>query len=126
MIRSCIRKKLILIIILNSVFKECKTIKKTDNCKRCQNVKRCVFKVRSTGKQEMLQSRTLLSEQTLKIMLKNGLDRPCPVNLINYSTTFGQWSPHFRLTFMKTLLFIKTHKMVLCSRTINKMSNLLE
>ena len=97
MIRSCIRKKLVLIIILNSVFlRNVKRMKKKrGNCKRCQTVKRCVFKVPSTGKQEMLQTRTLLSEQTLQIMLKNGLDRPCPLNIINYSTTFGAMEPSF-------------------------------
>lgn len=55
--------------------------KKQGNCKRCQAVKRCIFRVRSTGKQEMLQTRTLLSEQTLQTMLNNGLERPCPLNV---------------------------------------------
>ena len=55
--------------------------KKQGNCKRCQAIKRCIFRVRSTGKQEMLQTRTLLSEQTLQTMLNNGLERPCPLNV---------------------------------------------
>ena len=69
--------------------------KKQSKCKSCLAIKRCVFKVRSTGKQEMLQTRTLLSEQTFQIALKNGLDRPCPLNLINHSTTIGAMEPSF-------------------------------
>ena len=63
--------------------------KKQSECKSCLAIKRCVFKVRSTVKKEMLQTRTLLSERTLQITLNDELDRPCPLNLKNYSTTFG-------------------------------------
>ena len=69
--------------------------KKQSNCRQCLAIKRCVFKFRSTGKQEMLQSRTLLSEQSLQIMLNNGLDQPCPLNVKSYSGKFNVTKPSF-------------------------------
>ena len=54
-----------------------------------------LFKVRSTSKQEMLQSRTLLSEQTHKIMLNNGLGQICPLSVRNYSGMFNATKPSF-------------------------------
>ena len=69
--------------------------KKQSKCKRCIAIKRCVFKVRSKGKQEMLKSRTLLSEQTLQVMLNNGTERPCPLNARNYPRTFDATEPSF-------------------------------
>ena len=54
---------------------------KHNNCKRSLAKKRCVFRVRSKDKQEMLQSRTLLSESNLRIMVNNRLERPCPLNV---------------------------------------------
>ena len=67
--------------------------KKQGNCKRCQAVKRCIFRVRSTGKQEMLKTRTLLSEQTLQTMLKNRLERPCPLNVRTHMRKFNVTRP---------------------------------
>ena len=69
--------------------------KKQSKCRGFPAVKLCVFKVRSTGKQEMLQSRTLLSEQTRQIMLNNGLEQLCPVNVRNYSRAFDATQPSF-------------------------------
>ena len=67
--------------------------KKQSKRRGCLAIKRCVFKVRSTGKQEMLQTRTLLSEQRFQIMRNDGLDRPCPLNVRDYSATFGAIEP---------------------------------
>jgi len=67
--------------------------KKQSKCKCYPAIKRCVFKVRNTGKQEMLQPRTLLSEQTLQIMINNGLDIPCPLNVRNYPRKFNTTEP---------------------------------
>ena len=69
--------------------------KKQSNCKQCVAIKRCVFKIRSTSKQETLQSRTLLSEQTRKIMLNNGLGQIWPLNVRNYSGIFNATKPSF-------------------------------
>ncbi len=69
--------------------------KKQSNCEQCVVIKRCVFKVRSTSKQEMLQSRTLLSEQTHKIMLNNGLGQTWPLNVRNYSGMLNATKPSF-------------------------------
>ena len=69
--------------------------KKQTNCKRCQAIKRCVFRVRSTDKQEMLQTKALLSEHTLLRMLNSGLDQPCPLNVRAYPRTFNATEPSF-------------------------------
>ena len=45
-------------------------------CNCCQAVKRCVFKVQNSDKQEMLQTRTLLSEQNLHLALNSFAKRP--------------------------------------------------
>ena len=50
--------------------------KNPSKCNCCQAVKRCVFKVRSSDKQEMLQTRTLLSEQNLHLALNSFAKRP--------------------------------------------------
>ncbi len=69
--------------------------KKQSNCKRCKAIKRCVFKVRSTCKQEMLQSKALLSENTLQKMLNNGLERSYRLNVEAYERTFDPMGPSF-------------------------------
>jgi len=69
--------------------------KKQIKCGGFLALKFCVFKVRNTGKQKMLQPRTLLSEQTRQIMLNNGLEQPCPLNVRNYSRTFDATQPSF-------------------------------
>ena len=69
--------------------------KKQSKCKCYQGIKRCVFKVRSTDKQEILQSKALLSENTLQIMLNNGLEQPCPLNVRAYQRTFEATKPSF-------------------------------
>ena len=69
--------------------------KKQSNCKRYQAIKRCVFRVRSTDKQEMLQTKALLSEQTRLIMLNSGLERPCPLNVRAYPRAFNATEPSF-------------------------------
>ena len=69
--------------------------KKQNNCKCAQAIKRCVFRVRSTDKQEMLQFKALLSENTLKIMLNNGLERPCPLKLRAHERMFNAAEPSF-------------------------------
>jgi hypothetical protein len=69
--------------------------KKQSNCKRCQAIKRCVFRVRSTDKQEMLQTKALLSEHTLLKMLNSGLERPCPLNDRAYSGTLNATESSF-------------------------------
>ena len=67
--------------------------KKQNKCPRCKAVKRCVFKIQKSGKQEMLQTRTLLSEQVLQIMLNDGLERPCPLNVRVHLRTFNATKP---------------------------------
>ena len=69
--------------------------KKQSNCKRYQAIKRCIFRVQSTDKQEMLQSKALLSEHTLLIMLNSGLERPCPLNVRAYPSAFNATEPSF-------------------------------
>ena len=69
--------------------------KKQSNCKCCQAIKRCVFKVRSTDMQEMLQPKALLSKHTLQIMLNNGLELPCPLNVRAHPRTFDATKPSF-------------------------------
>ena len=44
--------------------------KNPSKCACCQAVKRCVFKVQNADKQEMLQTKTLLSEQNLHLAFK--------------------------------------------------------
>ena len=68
---------------------------KQSNCKRYQAIKRCVFKVRNTDKQEMLQTKALLSERAFQIMLNNGLERPCPLNVRAYPRPFNATEPSF-------------------------------
>ena len=67
--------------------------KKQSKCKCCQANERCVFRVRNTDKQEMLQSKALLSERAFQIMLNNGLERPCPLNVRAYPRTFNATEP---------------------------------
>ena len=50
--------------------------KNPSKCVCCQAVKRCVFKVQNSDKQEMLQTRTLLSEQNLHLALNSFAKRP--------------------------------------------------
>ena len=50
--------------------------KNPSKCNCCQAVKRCVFKVQNSDKQEMLQTRTLLSEQNLHLALNSFAKRP--------------------------------------------------
>ena len=79
MIRSCIKLQLVLIIILNSIFLGMKRMKKKQQLQALQSNK--AFLKFEVCKQEMLQSRALLSENTLQKMLNNGLERSCPLNV---------------------------------------------
>ena len=69
--------------------------KKQNNCKHCQASKRCVFRAQNTTKQEMLQSKALLSERTFQIMLSNGLERPCQLNVRAYRIISNATEPLF-------------------------------
>ena len=69
--------------------------KKQSNCKCHQAVRRCVFRVRSTDRQEMLQPKALLSGNTLQIMLNNGLERPCPLNVRAHTKIYNEIEPSF-------------------------------
>ena len=50
--------------------------KNQSKCMGCQAVRRCVFKVRNSCKQEMLQTRTLLSEQSVHLALNSFAKQP--------------------------------------------------
>jgi hypothetical protein len=50
--------------------------KNPSKCACCQAVKRCVFKVQNADKQEMLQTKTLLSEQNLHLAFKRYAKKP--------------------------------------------------
>ena len=69
--------------------------KKQNNCKCYQAIKRCVFRVRSTEKQEMLQSKALPPGYKPQMSLNSGLERPCPFNLRDYLRTFNATEPSF-------------------------------
>ena len=63
--------------------------KKPSKCSCCQAVKRCVFKVQNSDKQEMLQTRTLLSEQDLHLALNSFAKRPSSRNAGEYWRRLG-------------------------------------
>jgi hypothetical protein len=63
--------------------------KNPSKCKYCQAVKRCVFKVRNLDKQEMLQTRTLLSEQHLHLTLNRYAKQPSSRNTGEYWRMLG-------------------------------------
>ena len=63
--------------------------KKPSKCSCCQAVKRCVFKVQNSDKQEMLQTRTLLSEQNLHLALNSFAKRPSSRNTAEYWRRLG-------------------------------------
>ena len=80
---NCIKRKDVLIIILNNVSKrkleeKMKKILSKCGCRRA--VKRCVFKVQNSDKQEKLQMRTLLSEQDLHLALNRYAKQPSFTN----------------------------------------------
>ena len=54
--------------------------KNPSECMGCQAVRRGVFKVRNSDKQEMLQTKTLLSEQNLHLALNSFAKRPSSRN----------------------------------------------
>ena len=55
----------------------------------CQAVRRCVFKVRNSDKQEMLQMRTLLSEQSLHLAPNSFAKQPSFRNTGEYWRRLG-------------------------------------
>ena len=55
----------------------------------CQAVKRCVFKVQNSDKQEMLQTRTLLSEQNLHLARNKYAKQPGSQNTGEYWRKLG-------------------------------------
>ena len=63
--------------------------KNPSKCKCCQAVKRCVFKVQNSDKQEMLQTRTLLSEQNLHLVRNRQAKQPSPRNTGEYWRRLG-------------------------------------
>ena len=63
--------------------------KNPSKCVCCQAVKRCVFKVRSSDRQEMLQTRTLLSEQFLHLALNSFAKQPTSRNTGEYLKGLG-------------------------------------
>ena len=63
--------------------------KNPNKCRCCQAVKRCVFKVQNSDKQEMLQTRTLLSEQNLHLALNSFAKRPSSRNTAEYWRRLG-------------------------------------
>ena len=63
--------------------------KNLSKCMCCQAVKRCVFKVRNSDKQEMLQTRTLLSEQNLHLALNSFAKQPSYRNTGEYWRRLG-------------------------------------
>jgi hypothetical protein len=63
--------------------------KNPSKCNCCQAVKRCVFKVQNSDKQEMLQTRTLLSEQNLHLALNSFAKRPSSRNTAEYWRRLG-------------------------------------
>ena len=63
--------------------------KNPSKCKCCQAVKRCVFKVQNSDKQEMLQTRTLLSEQDLHLALNSFAKQPSYRNTSEYWRRLG-------------------------------------
>ena len=69
--------------------------KKQSNCKCHKAIRRCVFRVRSTDKQEMLQTKALLSGNKSQMMLNNGLERPCPLNVRAHTRIFNATEPLF-------------------------------
>jgi hypothetical protein len=58
-------------------------------CNCCQAVKRCVFKVQNSDKQEMLQTRTLLSEQNLHLARNRYAKQPSSRNTGEYWRRLG-------------------------------------
>ena len=58
--------------------------KNPSECMGCQAIRRCIFKVRNSDKQEMLQTRTLLSEQNLHLVLNSFAKRPSSRNTGEY------------------------------------------
>ena len=68
-------------------------MKKQSNCEQC-SYQAVGFKVQRLV-QEMLKSRTLLSEQTCKIMLNNGLGQTGPLDVRNSSGMFNATKPSF-------------------------------
>ena len=79
MVFNCINRKDVLIIILNNASHrnfEKKMKKILSKCGCRQTVKRCVFKVQNSDKQEELQMRTLLSEQSLHLALNRYEKQP--------------------------------------------------
>ena len=63
--------------------------KNPSKCRGCQSVKRCVFKVRNSDKQEMLPTRTLLSEQNLSVVLNSFAKQPSSLNTGEYWRGLG-------------------------------------
>ena len=63
--------------------------KKPSKCSCCQAVKRCVFKVQNSDKQEMLQTRTLLSEQNLHLARDKYAKQPSSRNTGEYWRRLG-------------------------------------
>ena len=63
--------------------------KNPSKCNCCQAVKRCVFKVLNSDKQEMLQTRTLLSEQSLHLALNSFTKWPSSQNTGEYWRRLG-------------------------------------
>ena len=54
--------------------------KNPNKCECCQAVKRCVFKIPNSGKQEILQTRSLLSEQNPHLELNRYAKQPSSLN----------------------------------------------
>ena len=63
--------------------------KNPSKCMGCQAVRRCVFKVRNSDKQEMLQTRTLLSEQNPHLALDSFAKQPSSGNTGEYWRRLG-------------------------------------
>ena len=63
--------------------------KNPNKCKNCQAVRRCVFKIRNSDKQEMLQTRALLSEQSLHLALNSFAKQPSFRNTGEYWRRLG-------------------------------------
>ena len=63
--------------------------KNSSKCMCCQAVKRCVFQVRGSDKQEMLQTRTVLSEQNLHLALDGFAKQPSSRNTSEYLRRLG-------------------------------------
>ena len=63
--------------------------KNPSKCNCCQAVKRCVFKVQNSDKQEMLQTRTLLSEQNLHLARNRYAKQPSSRNTGEYWRSLG-------------------------------------